>query len=124
MDHGSGSPRAVANQWYLVTVSLIWEQRADGSHLAARALDLLLDDEHMAGARVSRALATAPAELYHRIDVRAECREDARFRALAPAGRTRRELGGTTAVTDVQALTVGELGEHQRTISYGAFERN
>jgi hypothetical protein len=109
----------VGGQWYLVTVSLTWDQPAGGSGLAGQVLDLLLGDEHMAGARVFGPVRNAPTEMYYRIDVLAESRDDAEARALAPAARIARELGGKTAVNDVQALTGAELGEHQSRIPTG-----
>jgi hypothetical protein len=105
-----------SRQWFLVTVSLTWAPgRAGGRELADRVIDLLLEDEGRAGARVGHHGA---GSMYYRIDVRAESGADAQERALAPAGRIMRELGGTIAVTDVQTMTEADLDDYQRRIRY------
>jgi uncharacterized protein YbjQ (UPF0145 family) len=116
-----------AIQWFLVTVTLTWdtaEVSLDRGDLTAvrdlpdRILDLLLDHEDMAGARVSHAMQSGSASVYYRIDVYAESDSEARERAIVPALDVARALGGTAAIMDVQTMSEVELDEYQRTIRY------
>jgi hypothetical protein len=113
--------------WFLVTVTLAWDasdaaNRAvarDGRRLAAdRILDLLLEQEDMAGARVTRAVEHGPASIYYRIDILATNEADARERAVVAGLDVARALGSTAAVTDVQLLNEVELGDYQASIVY------
>jgi hypothetical protein len=113
--------------WFLVTVTLTWDasdgaaqgdERAGRRLDADRILDLLLEQEDMAGARVTRAVELGPASMYYRIDVHATSEDDARERAIVAGMDVARTLGSTASVTDVQTLNEVELGDYQASITY------
>jgi hypothetical protein len=113
--------------WFLVTVTLTWDASNDPAqgddppgrrHDADRILDLLLECEGMAGARVPRAVELGPASIYYRIDVRARSEADARGQAVAAGLEIARTLGSKAAVTDVQTMSGVELGAYQGSIRY------
>jgi hypothetical protein len=125
--HGRIGRPLTRRTWFLVTVTLTWDASGDaaredghaGRRLDAdRILERLLEQEDMAGARVTRAVELGPASLYYRIDVHATNAADARERAIGAGLDVARTLGSTASVTDVQTLSELELGDYQASITY------